>query len=106
VGCLDALTQGKATIPEEESYSDAASITWLRIKSQVRALLQKAKSQDRGNNIMPLLKGYKAKTKKGISANISKSVREGKPQKQAIAIAFSAAGKSKKTSKKKPRKRK
>jgi hypothetical protein len=50
---------------------------------------------------MPLLKGKKAKTKKGISENISREVRSGRPQKQAIAIALSVAGKSKKKKRKK-----
>ena len=45
---------------------------------------------------MPLLKGAKAKTKKGISENIRREVRSGRPQKQAVAIAFSVAGKSRK----------
>ena len=48
---------------------------------------------------MPLVKGAKAKTKKGISENIRREINSGKPQKQAVAIALSVA-------KKKPAKRK
>jgi len=44
---------------------------------------------------MPLVKGPKAKTKAGISANI-KAESKTKPHDQAIAIAMSLAGKSKK----------
>jgi len=40
------------------------------------------------------LKGVKAKTKKGFSTNIRREIRAGKPKKQAVAIAYSVAGKS------------
>lgn len=48
---------------------------------------------------MPLVKGKKAKTKKGISDNIRAERNAGKPEDQSIAIAMSLAGKSKKRKK-------
>jgi glutaredoxin-related protein len=48
------------------------------------------------NLIMPLIKGMKAKTRAGFSENIKREVNAGKPQKQAIAIAYSEAGEKKK----------
>jgi hypothetical protein len=49
---------------------------------------------------MPLVKGKKAKTKKGFSENIKREMDAGKPQKQAVAIAYSEARGGKKRSKK------
>lgn len=45
---------------------------------------------------MPLVKGEKAKTKKGFSENVRREVEAGKPQKQAVAIAYSEARQGKK----------
>ena len=46
---------------------------------------------------MPLVKG---KSKAAVSKNIKTEMASGKPQKQAVAIALSVAGKSKKKPKK------
>lgn len=50
--------------------------------------------------MMPLAKGSAAKTKKGFSKNIKTEMAAGKPQKQAVAIAFSEAREGKKRKKK------
>lgn len=52
---------------------------------------------------MPLAKGKSAKV---VSKNIGTLIGEGYPQKQAVAIAYSKAGLSKKKSKKKVAKKK
>jgi len=49
---------------------------------------------------MPLIRGDKAKTKKGFSTNVKREMDVGKPQKQAVAIAYSEAGEKKKKRKK------
>lgn len=48
---------------------------------------------------MPLVKGAKAKTRKGFSENVKKEIAAGKPQKQAVAIAYSEARSTKRKKK-------
>lgn len=48
---------------------------------------------------MPLVKGKKASSKKGFSENVKREMQAGKPQKQAVAIAYSEARGSKKKKK-------
>ena len=50
---------------------------------------------------MPMVKGAKARTNKGFQENIRREVKEGKPVKQSVAIAYSEAN-----SKKKPKNKK
>lgn len=45
---------------------------------------------------MPLIKGAKAKTRKGFGTNVKREMEAGKPQKQAVAIAYSEAKEGKK----------
>lgn len=45
---------------------------------------------------MTLLKGKKAKTKKGFSKNVATEIKAGKKPAQAEAIAYSEAGESRK----------
>lgn len=49
---------------------------------------------------MPLKKGSKARSKKGIASNIRTEIRAGKKPKQAVAIAMRLAGKAKRKRKK------
>lgn len=55
----------------------------------------------RKEDFMPLVKGKKARSKEGFSENIKKEMEAGKPQKQAVAIAYSEARRSKKSKGKK-----
>jgi hypothetical protein len=44
---------------------------------------------------MPLVGGKRARTRAGMSENIRREVKAGKPQKQAVAIAYGQARRSK-----------
>lgn len=55
---------------------------------------------ERRSIIMPLVKGKKASSKKGFGENVKREMHEGKPQKQAVAIAYSEARRGKKGKKK------
>lgn len=57
------------------------------------------KDLGREGTTMPLIKGKKAKTREGFSENIRREMEAGKPQKQAVAIAYSEAGEKKKKKK-------
>lgn len=48
---------------------------------------------------MPLVKGKAAKSRKGFSENVKREMEAGKPQKQAVAIAYSEADRAKKSKK-------
>ena len=48
---------------------------------------------------MPLIKGAKAKTRKGFSQNVRTEIEAGKPLKRALAISYSAAGEKRKKKK-------
>jgi hypothetical protein len=56
---------------------------------------------------MPLVSGKAAKSKAGFSSNVKAEIAAGKPQKQAVAIAYSQAreGKARKKTAKKPTKK-
>lgn len=53
----------------------------------------------RNEDNMPLVKGKAAKSKKGFSENVKREMEAGKPQKQAVAIAYSEAGEKKRKKK-------
>ena len=44
---------------------------------------------------MPLVKGAAARTPKGFGENVKREMKSGKPQKQAVAIAYGEAGEKK-----------
>lgn len=55
---------------------------------------------------MPLVKGKAASSKKGFSDNVRREMDAGKPQKQAVAIAYSEADRGKSKAKPKSTKKK
>jgi hypothetical protein len=50
---------------------------------------------------MPLVSGKAAKSRKGFSENVRREMEAGKPQRQAVAIAYSQAGEKRKKGKRK-----
>lgn len=70
---------------------------WTLQNPLVRAL----KNITQGRLTMPLIKGKAAKTKKGFSENVKREMNAGKPQKQAVAIAYSESGEKKSTKRRK-----
>ena len=46
---------------------------------------------------MPLVKGAKARTRKGFGTNVKREMDSGKKQSEAVAIAYSEAGEGKKS---------
>jgi hypothetical protein len=48
---------------------------------------------------MPLVKGAKARTRKGFGENVKREMDSGKSQKQSLAIAYSEAGEKKRKKK-------
>ncbi len=48
---------------------------------------------------MPLVKGKKASSPKGFGENVKREMKEGKPQKQAVVIAYSEAREGRKPQK-------
>lgn len=48
---------------------------------------------------MPLVKGAKARTRKGFSENVKREMDSGKSQRQSVAIAYSEAGEKKRRKK-------
>lgn len=50
---------------------------------------------------MPLLKGAKARTRKGFAKNLKTELKAGRPKKQSLAIAYAEARRPKKKGKKK-----
>jgi len=68
------------------------SVAYLGI---MRSILIMKKGYD-----MPLVKGEKAKTKKGFSENVKREMESGKKQSQAVAIAYKESRQAKKKKKK------
>lgn len=69
------------------------AVTWL---VSPRLTTEASPTTEQKDTKMPLVKGEKAKTKKGFSQNIEREMKAGKKQSQAVAIAYSEADAKKK----------
>ena len=81
----------------EDEYAQQSELNSLLTYS-VREICKHLKQKET-EAVMPLVKGKKASTRKGFSENIRREMHEGKPQKQAVAIAYSEARRGKKKAK-------
>lgn len=60
-------------------------------------LMEKKRKPIYKGDYMPLVNGKEAKTQKGFGENVKREMEAGKPQRQAVAIAYSQAGEHRKT---------
>jgi DNA polymerase elongation subunit (family B) len=100
MGILQRVT---TFIVNGRNYNKCAQL-WNKVLAAIFHLNPKKITERKTTNkdiCMPLVKGAKAKTRKGFSENIKREMNAGKPQKQAVAIAYAETKEKKKSSKRK-----
>jgi hypothetical protein len=80
----------------EKAYSKMYDKDETKKKKETKKKIDK-KEKEKAD--MPLVKGSKAKTRKGFSENVKREMEAGKQQKQAVAIAYSEARSTKRKKK-------